>query len=123
MVAEDFDLHRHMHGARYCLTFLRRLDMRGHRSVVGGSGETRRSWPGAVRDKGLTRVGSTSPLFPTSTPSLVTLSFFFLNSLPGAQDNPYVSVHIRQVGDRTQALGERLGAGPSVVAALTSARC
>jgi NADPH oxidase len=30
-------------------------------------------------------------------------------------------VHIRQVGDWTQALGERLGAGPSVVAALTSA--
>lgn len=30
-------------------------------------------------------------------------------------------MHIRQVGDWTQALGERLGAGPSVVAALTSA--
>ena len=29
-------------------------------------------------------------------------------------------MHIRQVGDWTQALGERLGAGPSVVAALTS---
>ncbi|KAI0257478.1 NADPH oxidase [Lactifluus subvellereus] len=34
---------------------------------------------------------------------------------------PYVSVHIRQVGDWTQALGERVGAGPSVVAALTQA--
>ena len=30
-------------------------------------------------------------------------------------------MHIRQVGDWTRALGERLGAGPSVVAALTSA--
>ena len=32
-----------------------------------------------------------------------------------------MSVHIRQVGDWTQALGERLGAGPSVVDALTLA--
>lgn len=32
-----------------------------------------------------------------------------------------MSVHIRQVGDFTRALGERLGAGPSVVAALTQA--
>ena len=32
-----------------------------------------------------------------------------------------MSVHIRQVGDWTHALGERLGAGPSVVAALTKA--
>ena len=32
-----------------------------------------------------------------------------------------MSVHIRQVGDWTHALGERVGAGPSVVAALTSA--
>ena len=30
-------------------------------------------------------------------------------------------MHIRQVGDWTQAFGERLGAGPSTVAALTSA--
>jgi NADPH oxidase 1 len=30
-------------------------------------------------------------------------------------------VHIRQVGDWTQALGERLGAGPTVVAELTDA--
>jgi NADPH oxidase 1 len=32
-----------------------------------------------------------------------------------------VSVHIRQVGDWTKALGERVGAGPSVVQALTLA--
>ena len=32
-----------------------------------------------------------------------------------------MSVHIRQVGDWTQALGERVGAGPSVVQALTQA--
>jgi NADPH oxidase len=32
-----------------------------------------------------------------------------------------VSIHIRQVGDFTRALGERLGAGPSVVAAMTQA--
>lgn len=30
-----------------------------------------------------------------------------------------MSVHIRQVGDWTRALGERVGAGPSVVAAMT----
>ena len=30
-----------------------------------------------------------------------------------------MSIHIRQVGDWSQALGERVGAGPSVVAALT----
>jgi NADPH oxidase len=32
-----------------------------------------------------------------------------------------VSVHIRQVGDWTQALGARVGAGPEVVAQLTKA--
>lgn len=32
-----------------------------------------------------------------------------------------MSVHIRQVGDWTQGLGERVGAGPSVVSALTQA--
>ena len=42
-------------------------------------------------------------------------------TITSAPEDPYVSVHIRQVGDWTQALGERLGAGPSVVAALTSA--
>ena len=30
-------------------------------------------------------------------------------------------MHIRQVGDWTRGLGDRVGAGPSVVAALTSA--
>lgn len=42
-------------------------------------------------------------------------------TITSAPDDPYVSLHIRQVGDWTQALGERLGAGPSVVAALTQA--
>lgn len=32
-----------------------------------------------------------------------------------------MSVHIRQVGDWTQALGDRLGVGPSVVASMTQA--
>ena len=32
-----------------------------------------------------------------------------------------MSVHIRQVGDFTQALGERLGVGPSVVVSMTQA--
>ncbi|KDQ20483.1 hypothetical protein BOTBODRAFT_151196 [Botryobasidium botryosum FD-172 SS1] len=42
-------------------------------------------------------------------------------TITSAPEDPYVSVHIRQVGDFTQALGERLGAGPSVVASLTKA--
>ncbi|VDC06548.1 unnamed protein product [Peniophora sp. CBMAI 1063] len=42
-------------------------------------------------------------------------------TITSAPEDPYVSVHIRQVGDWTQALGERVGAGPSVVAALTKA--
>jgi len=42
-------------------------------------------------------------------------------TITSAPDDPYVSVHIRQVGDFTQALGERVGAGPSVVAAMTKA--
>ena len=49
------------------------------------------------------------------------LSFVSQFTITSAPNDPYVSVHIRQVGDWTQALGERLGAGPSVVAALTSA--
>ncbi|TFY82333.1 hypothetical protein EWM64_g1674 [Hericium alpestre] len=40
-------------------------------------------------------------------------------TITSAPEDPYVSVHIRQVGDWTHALGERVGAGPSVVAALT----
>jgi NADPH oxidase len=42
-------------------------------------------------------------------------------TITSAPEDPYVSIHIRQVGDFTQALGERLGVGPSVVAAMTSA--
>ena len=42
-------------------------------------------------------------------------------TITSAPEDPYVSVHIRQVGDWTHALGDRLGAGPSVVAALTKA--
>lgn len=42
-------------------------------------------------------------------------------TITSAPEDPYVSVHIRQVGDFTHALGERLGAGPSVVAAMTKA--
>jgi NADPH oxidase len=40
-------------------------------------------------------------------------------TITSAPDDPYVSVHIRQVGDWTQALGERVGAGPAVVASMT----
>jgi len=42
-------------------------------------------------------------------------------TITSAPEDPYLSIHIRQVGDYTRALGERVGAGPSVVAALTSA--
>lgn len=42
-------------------------------------------------------------------------------TITSAPEDPYVSVHIRQVGDWTHALGERVGAGPSVVAAMTKA--
>jgi NADPH oxidase len=42
-------------------------------------------------------------------------------TITSAPDDPYVSVHIRQVGDFTRALGERLGVGPSVVASMTAA--
>lgn len=42
-------------------------------------------------------------------------------TITSAPEDPYVSVHIRQVGDWTQALGDRVGAGPSVVAAMTKA--
>lgn len=40
-------------------------------------------------------------------------------TITSAPEDPYVSVHIRQVGDWTHALGNRLGAGPDVVAAIT----
>lgn len=42
-------------------------------------------------------------------------------TITSAPEDPYVSVHIRQVGDFTRGLGDRLGVGPSVVAAMTSA--
>ncbi|KAK0464895.1 NADPH oxidase [Desarmillaria tabescens] len=41
---------------------------------------------------------------------------FTITSAPG---DPYVSIHVRQVGDFTMGLGERLGVGPSVVNAMT----
>ncbi|KAJ7215704.1 NADPH oxidase isoform 1 [Mycena haematopus] len=40
-------------------------------------------------------------------------------TITSAPKDKYISVHIRQVGDFTQALGELLGAGPSVVARMT----
>lgn len=40
-------------------------------------------------------------------------------TITSAPEDPYVSIHIRQVGDWTRGLGERLGVGPSVVAAMT----
>jgi NADPH oxidase 1 len=42
-------------------------------------------------------------------------------TITSAPEDDYVSLHIRQVGDFTHALGDRLGAGPSVVAAMTQA--
>ncbi|KAF9229209.1 hypothetical protein BS17DRAFT_743015 [Gyrodon lividus] len=42
-------------------------------------------------------------------------------TITSAPEDPYVSVHVRQVGDWTHALGECLGCGPSVVAAMTKA--
>ncbi|KAF8846310.1 hypothetical protein BDN67DRAFT_890690 [Paxillus ammoniavirescens] len=42
-------------------------------------------------------------------------------TITSAPEDPYVSVHVRQVGDWTHALGERLGCGPSVVSAMTQA--
>ncbi|KAJ7116568.1 NADPH oxidase isoform 1 [Mycena epipterygia] len=42
-------------------------------------------------------------------------------TITSAPKDPYISLHIRQVGDFTHALGERLGAGPEVVARMTAA--
>jgi len=42
-------------------------------------------------------------------------------SISSAPEDPYVSLTIYQVGDWTQALGEAMGAGPGVVAALATA--
>lgn len=55
--------------------------------------------------------------YPHDT-NLISRQQFTITSAP---EDPYVSVHIRQVGDFTQALGSRLGVGPAVVAAMTSA--
>ncbi|KAJ7760645.1 NADPH oxidase isoform 1 [Mycena maculata] len=41
-------------------------------------------------------------------------------TITSAPKDPYISLHIGQVGDFTHALGERLGAGPSVVARMTA---
>jgi NADPH oxidase len=40
-------------------------------------------------------------------------------TITSAPEDPYVSIHIRQVGDWTRALGDLVGVGPSVVQALT----
>lgn len=40
-------------------------------------------------------------------------------TISSAPDDPYLSIHVRQVGDFTRALGERLGATPSLTASLT----
>jgi NADPH oxidase len=42
-------------------------------------------------------------------------------TITSAPEDPYVSIHIRQVGDWTEALGERFGVGPSVVQTMTQA--
>ncbi|KAF9270150.1 NADPH oxidase [Marasmius fiardii PR-910] len=42
-------------------------------------------------------------------------------TITSAPEDPYVSIHIRQVGDWTRALGDRLGVGPNVVANMTQA--
>jgi hypothetical protein len=42
-------------------------------------------------------------------------------TITSAPEDPYVSVHIRQVGDWTHGLGELIGVGPSVVSSLTKA--
>src|SRR5579872_3573944 len=64
-------------------------------------------------------VASCEALTPLFTRNLQ-ISVAFQFTITSAPDDPYISVHIRQVGDWTQALGERLGAGPSVVAVITS---
>lgn len=58
-------------------------------------------------------------LLPTLPLNLLFISVQF--TITSAPEDPYVSVHIRQVGDWTHALGERLGCGPSVVAGMTKA--
>ena len=64
-----------------------------------------------------TRYGSSLPVILRPNPDSLVCQF----TITSAPEDPYVSVHIRQVGDFTRAVGERLGAGPSVVAAMTQA--
>ncbi|EKM83532.1 hypothetical protein AGABI1DRAFT_110182 [Agaricus bisporus var. burnettii JB137-S8] len=40
-------------------------------------------------------------------------------TITSAPEDPYVSIHIRQVGDWTESLGERLGVGPAMVSSMT----
>ncbi|KAL9715869.1 hypothetical protein Ac2012v2_000312 [Leucoagaricus gongylophorus] len=42
-------------------------------------------------------------------------------TITSAPEDPYVSIHIRQVGDWTESLGERLGVGPAAVTTMTRA--
>jgi len=42
-------------------------------------------------------------------------------TITSAPEDPYVSIHIRQVGDWTESLGDRLGVGPTVVKQMTQA--
>ena len=63
-------------------------------------------------------MASCKHVFTCRSKTCLNVSQFTITSAP---EDPYVSVHIRQVGDFTHALGERLGAGPSVVASLTQA--
>jgi NADPH oxidase len=42
-------------------------------------------------------------------------------TITSAPEDPYVSIHVRQVGDWTHALGDRLGVGPTTVASMTKA--
>src|SRR6266850_1521759 len=52
--------------------------------------------------------------------NILTISLFQF-TITSAPEDPYVSIHIRQVGDWTHGLGERVGAGPHVVSSLTKA--
>ena len=72
--------------------------------------------PGS-RDLKLSVASGTFLGLGASTSQLTRMQF----TITSAPEDPYVSVHIRQVGDWTQALGERLGVGPSAVQAMTKA--
>ncbi len=47
------------------------------------------------------------------------LLFIAKFTITSAPEDPYISIHIRQVGDWTCSLGELLEFGPSVVATMT----